>query len=126
MNVAFLCVENSCRSQMAEALAQQIYSDKKIHFFSAGTKPAPVIDHHILEYLKEHGVEWHGKTKTIDQIEKPDIVVTMGCEIDCPYIPGAKIIAWDIEDPKGKDPAAYRHALQEIIKNVKSLSKSFE
>lgn len=60
--------------------------------------------------LKELGIEWKGRPKSFRDIETPDVVVTMGCEVQCPYIPGARMIQWEIPDPKGGSEEEYLEA----------------
>lgn len=121
--IAFLCVENSCRSQIAEALAKNLCNSPNLEFLSAGTNPAGEIDPKALEILQEENIIWHGKPKVISSIEPIDIVVTMGCEVVCPTIPGVKIIAWNIPDPKGKGVEEYRRTLNIIKEKILELLK---
>ncbi|MFO7890495.1 MAG: low molecular weight phosphatase family protein [bacterium] len=107
MKIVFACVENSCRSQIAEALAKKMFADSDFEFFSAGTHPAKKVDEGTISILKQTGIQWKGFPKTFADIDKPDVVVTMGCDVKCPYIPKAKMISWDIPDPKGKNQEEY-------------------
>jgi len=107
MKIAFACVENSCRSQLAEALAKKLYADSGIEFSSAGTHPAKKVDKGVLSMLKDMSIQWKEVPKTFADIDKPDVVVTMGCDVRCPYIPGVKTISWEIPDPKGKSQEQY-------------------
>jgi arsenate reductase len=93
---------------MAEALAKKIVRDNDVEFMSAGSHPTKHIDPGVLKILKEEGIEWTGKPKSFRDIGRPDIVVTMGCDVECPFIPGARTISWDLKDPKGKSMEAYR------------------
>lgn len=124
--VAFLCVGNASRSQMAEALAKKLCPRPNLQFTSAGIQPADEVDPKTLEVLGEEGVNWHGKPKMVSDKEPVDVVVTMGCEVECPAIPGAKIIAWDIPDPKGKDIGEYRRVLSMIKHKVLELLEDME
>jgi arsenate reductase len=74
-----------------------------------------------LKVLRDEGIMWRGKPKGIEDRESIDIAVSMGCEVACPAIPGAKRIDWDIEDPRGKGIEAYRKALSTIKKQVTEL-----
>lgn len=107
MKITFACVENSCRSQIAEAIAKMKFGDKGIEFSSAGTHPAAKVDEGAFALLKKFGISRQGAPKSFADIDKPDIVVTMGCDVRCPYIPGVKTIAWEIPDPKGKSQEQY-------------------
>jgi len=118
VRIAFICVENSCRSQIAEALAKKLCDKPNIEFISMGTHPANEVDPKALKVLQEEGIRWQGKPKIISNKEKIDIMVTMGCDVACPIIPGAKIIAWDIPDPKGKDIQDYRRTLGIIKEKI--------
>ena len=118
MKVAFACVENSCRSQMAEAIANKLFSGQHIEFVSAGTDPAKIVDQGAIKILKQQGIEWTGKPKSFAEIGKPDILITMGCDVECPIMPGVKLIAWDIPDPKGKESEEYLIVLDMIKSNL--------
>lgn len=100
--IVFLCVENACRGQIAEALAKKLCNRPNVEFVSAGTYPVNKIDQKALEVLREEGIIWRGKPKIVPDKESFDVVVTMGCEVECPTILGAKIIAWDIQTQRGK------------------------
>jgi len=119
--IAFLCVGNASRSQMAEALAKKLCPSPKLRFISAGTKPASEVAPETLQVLKEEGITWLGKPKALWDREVVDVVVTMGCEVECPVIAGAKIIAWDIPDSKGKDIGEYRRVLKMIKRRILEL-----
>lgn len=119
--IAFACIENSCRSQMSEALAKLLYGDQDFEFVSFGTSPAAQVDPGAVEALQEEGIEWRGTCKAMEQIEKPDILVTMGCGMTCPYVPGARVFDWELEDPKGKDRQAYQRTIQLIKKKLNDL-----
>lgn len=122
--VLFVCVENSCRSQMAKgffnASAKQAIAD------SAGTQPAQKINPGAIEVMKEKGIDISTsipKTITPEMNEKFDIIVTMGCIQSCPITPGDKTIEWKIDDPKGKDIAFFRQVRDQINEKVKKLIK---
>lgn len=124
--VVFLCVENACRSQIAEALAKKLCNRPNLEFVSAGTHPANEVDQKALEVLREEGIIWRGKPKIVPDKEPVDVVVTMGCEVECPAISGARIIAWDIPEPKGKDIGEYRGILPIIKEKISELLKEME
>jgi protein-tyrosine-phosphatase/ribosomal protein S27E len=121
--IAFVCLGNAARSQMAEALAKKLSNRPNIEFVSMGTDPAREVDPRALEVLKEANIIWHGKPKGLLDKEPIDVVVTMGCEVECPVIPGAKRIDWDIPDPGGKDIEDYRKMLGTIKEKVAQLLK---
>ncbi len=124
MRIAFICRENSCRSQIAEALARTIMPD--IKFMSAGTNPVNEVDSVAIKVLKEMGIDWNGHPKRISEIGKPDIIVTMGCGVECPNIPGIKVVEWNIPDPKGKDIRVYRQVVELIKEKILELKKSLK
>ena len=119
--IAFACVENSCRSQMSEALAKTLYKDQDYEFVSFGTHPADRVDPGAVQALQDEGIEWQGENKTLEQIEKPDILITMGCGMTCPFVPGARVFDWDLEDPKGKGRDAYQKTIGLIKEKLKQL-----
>jgi len=125
--IAFLCVGNASRSQMAEAVARNICPSPKLRFISAGTEPAPEIAPKAVEVLKEEGIAWSGKPKPLPvDTNDIDVVVTMGCGVECPAAPGAKVIAWDIPDPQGKGIAEYRKVMETIKHKVLELLEELE
>ena len=86
--VAFLCVHNSCRSQMAEALGKHLRGND-FEFYSAGTETKPQINQDAVRLMKQlYGIDMEQTqySKTIDKIPMPDIVISMGCDVGCPYI----------------------------------------
>jgi len=122
--VLFVCVENSCRSQMAKgffnAFAKKAIAD------SAGTKPAKQVNPMAVEVMKEKGIDistYVPKTITAEMNEKFDVIVTMGCIQSCPITPGEKTIEWKIDDPRGKDIVFFRKVRDHIEENVKKLIK---
>ena len=121
MKIAFACVENSCRSQMAEALAKKYYPNSGHEFYSFGTHPADQIDGEAIEALKLEGILWAGWNKTINDIDKPDVLITMGCGMTCPYVPGARVFDWDLEDPKSKEKETYQDTIQIIKSKLEKL-----
>lgn len=124
--VAFLCIGNASRSQMAEALARKLCPSPKLRFISGGTQPADEIDPKLQQVLEEEGIAWQGKPKKLSDKEGIDVVVTVGCEVGCPAVPGAKVIAWDIPDPKGKDIGEFRRVLSMIKHKILELLEEME
>jgi protein-tyrosine-phosphatase len=121
--IAFVCLGNSARSQMAEALARRLSKNPNIEFVSMGTRPEQEVDPKALEVLREENITWRGKPKGVQDKEAIDVVVTMGCEVECPAIPDARRIDWDIPDPHGKDIEDYRGTLSIIKEKVTELLK---
>jgi arsenate reductase (thioredoxin) len=104
IKVAFVCVHNSCRSQMAEAISKLLASDV-FEAYSAGTETKPRINQEAVAVIKElYGVDMNiaQKSKLISDIPPVDIVVTMGCNVNCPYLPCENREDWGLEDPTGK------------------------
>ena len=124
--VAFLCIGNASRSQIAEALARKLCPSPKLRFISAGTQPADEIAPKAQQVLAEEGITWRGKPKKLPDKEGIDVVVTMGCAVECPVIPGAKVIAWGIPDPKGKDIGEFRRVLSMIKRKILELLEEVE
>lgn len=120
--IVFACVENSCRSQIAEAIACTLYKGEDTEFASCGTDPADEVDPGALEWVyKESGIAWKGIPKSFSSVKDIDILVTMGCNVKCPYIPGVKTVEWDIPDPKGKSADEYAKVISLINKKVEWL-----
>lgn len=125
--VLFVCIENACRSQMAEAFFNK-YA-KGARAYSAGSKPAKEIDPKTVEVMKEKGMDLAGKAPTGFQPHLSrgfDIIVTMGCKDSCPITPKEKTIDWEIENPKGKPVEKYREVQGIIERKVAELAKRLE
>ena len=121
--VAFICVHNSCRSQIAEALGKH-FAGQKFEFYSAGTETKPQINPDAVRLVKQrYGIDMTEKqfSKTMDQIPVPDIAISMGCDVTCPYIGKAFDENWQLPDPTGKEDAFFLQVIDEIEKRVKSL-----
>lgn len=104
IKVAFVCVHNSCRSQMAEAISKLIASES-YDAYSAGTETKPQINQDAVEVIKKlYGVDMNATqySKLISDIPPVDIVITMGCNVNCPYLPCKYREDWGLEDPSGK------------------------
>jgi len=99
--VLFVCVENACRSQLAEAISNHFFPDQ-LKAFSAGSSPVKEVNPKAIRSLSSIGIAHKGKTKSINQVEEKnyDYIVGMGCGDACPTIPGAQILEWSIPDPK--------------------------
>ena len=126
MKVLFLCAENACRSQIAEAIFRHLAGSGH-SAFSAGTRLAKDIDPLAVEVLKEIGIDVAGqrpKLLTQEMAEQVDKVISMGCIEGCPLV---KIDEdWAIEDPKGKGIEKFRQIRDEISEKVKSLLNNIE
>ena len=102
LNVLFVCVENACRSQLAEQISNRIYGNK-IFAQSAGSQPAKTVNPKAIDSLKRIGIifdEIQPKNVTNFSNERFDYVVTMGCGDECPFFPNTKTLDWNIPDPK--------------------------
>lgn len=121
--VLFVCVENSCRSQMAEGWARHLFGDK-IEAYSAGSKPSGIVNPDAIKVMAEIGIDISGqKSKGFNDlpIKEFDYVITMGCQDSCPFFPAKEHLDWQIEDPKGKGIDVFRRVRDEIGKKVKEL-----
>lgn len=122
--IAFICVHNSCRSQIAEALGKHFMSDK-YDFYSAGTETKPQINQDAVRLMKElYGIDMEKEqySKTIDKIPTPDIAISMGCDVGCPFIGKAFDDNWNLPDPTGKTDDCFIEVIQHIEEKIKSLS----
>lgn len=120
--VLFVCVENSCRSQMAEALARDM-GKGAVEAYSAGSKPSGSINPGAVTAMREIGIEMTGqRSKGFSELGERhfDYVITLGCGDVCPVVPAAQHIHWEIDDPKGKSIDAFRRARDEIMKKVEA------
>ena len=121
--IAFICVHNSCRSQIAEALGKHFASDK-YDFYSAGTEIKPQINQDAVRLMKQlYGIDMQKNqySKTIDKIPPADIVISMGCDVGCPYIGRDFDDNWALEDPTGKSDEVFIHVIEEIARKIKQL-----
>jgi arsenate reductase len=103
-HVLFVCVQNAGRSQMSQALLERA-ADGRHQARSAGTRPADRVHPEVAEAIAELGIGVaHNRPRNLtrDQADWADVVVTMGCGDDCPYIPGTRYIEWDLPDPHGR------------------------
>lgn len=114
--VAFICVHNSCRSQIAEALGKKYASDK-YDFYSAGTETKPQINQdavRIMKKVKGIDMEETQHSKLIEDLPKVDIVITMGCNVQCPIMDCEEMEDWGLEDPTGKEDEAFLEVIRII------------
>ncbi len=123
--VGFICVHNSCRSQMAEALGKHFASDV-FESYSAGTETRPAINQDAVRLIKQHydiDMEATQHSKLIDQIPQLDVVITMGCNVDCPYLPSKHREDWGLDDPSGQDDATFEVIMKTIEEKVLELKE---
>lgn len=126
--VAFICVHNSCRSQMAEALSKLFASDV-FEAYSAGTELKDTINQdavRIINDLYKVDMNKEHKSKLLKDIPSVDIVVKMGCNVVCPFLPAKHIEDWGLEDPTGKSDEEFIKTAKIIEKKVKDLAKRIE
>lgn len=124
-NVAFVCVHNSCRSQVAEALGKHLAGDV-FDSYSAGTETVPRINQDAVRLMKEHygiDMEQTQYSKLVSQLPPVDIVVTMGCNVNCPHLPCQHREDWGLEDPSGKGDEAFEATISAIEEKVLNLKK---
>ncbi|MDO5690275.1 MAG: arsenate reductase ArsC [Tissierellia bacterium] len=121
--VAFICVHNSCRSQMAEALGKHFAADV-FESYSAGTETKPQINQDAVRLIKQiYGIDMERTqhSKLITELPQIDIVVKMGCNVVCPFLPSKHEEDWGLDDPTGKEDIEFRKIIDEIEKKVKNL-----
>ena len=126
--VAFICVHNSCRSQIAEALGKYLASDV-FESFSAGTETKPQINQDAVRIMKElYGIDMEQTqySKLITDIPNPDVAISMGCNVGCPFIGRAFDDNWGLEDPTGKEDKDFRLIIAEIESNILRLKRELE
>ena len=115
--VLFVCIENSCRSQLAEAISNNLFSNHIIAY-SAGSNPSTEINPKAIESLHDIGIIHTGQNKSINDFldSKFDYVIGMGCGDKCPVIPGSTILEWDIPDPKEYEQNNF-NKIRDLIKS---------
>lgn len=118
--VAFICVHNSCRSQIAEALGKLLAPDV-FESYSAGTETKPRINQDAVRLMKqEYGVDMEASqySKLLSEIPRVDVVITMGCNVQCPFLPCFHREDWGLDDPTGKSDEAFLDVIREIERKV--------
>jgi arsenate reductase (thioredoxin) len=119
----FVCLHNAGRSQMSQALFERAASGRH-RALSAGTRPADKVHPEAVEAMAELGIDIDGRTPralTRELAEQADVVVTMGCGDECPYIPGKRYVDWELNDPKGRPLEEVRATRDEIARRVEAL-----
>jgi arsenate reductase len=122
--VLFSCVHNAGRSQMAAALFACSADPAKARATSAGTRPAERVHPEVIEVLAGIGIDvTDARPRKLDDAltREADLLVTMGCGEECPWVPGLEVVDWEIEDPKGKPPERVREIRDEISRRVRAL-----
>lgn len=121
--VAFICVHNSCRSQIAEALGKHL-AQNTFESYSAGTEVKPQINPDAVRLMKEvYGIDMEETqySKLIADIPAPDVVITMGCNVVCPCLPAKKKEDWGLEDPTGESDEEFRNTIAQIEEKILKL-----
>ena len=122
--IAFICVHNSCRSQIAEALGRHLAGDI-FESYSAGTETKPQINQDAVRLMKEMydiDMEAEGQhSKLVSEIPEADIAISMGCNVGCPFIGRAFDDNWGLEDPTGKSDDEFKIVIGKIEKKIKQL-----
>lgn len=123
--VAFICVHNSCRSQIAEALGKKLASDV-FESYSAGTETKPRINQDAVRLMKKtHGIDMEATqySKLLSGIPEVDVVITMGCNVRCPYLPCSHREDWGLDDPTGMPDEAFLKTIHLIEEKVLELKE---
>ncbi len=123
--VAFICVHNSCRSQMAEALGKRLAADA-FESCSAGTETKPHINRDAVRLMKQvYGIDMEVSqhSKLLEDLPPVDIVITMGCNVHCPTLPCTHREDWGLDDPSGKEDEAFLFTMRLIEEKVMDLRR---
>lgn len=123
--VAFICVHNSCRSQIAEALGKHLASDV-FESYSAGTETKPRINQDAVRLMKaKYGIDMEREqySKLLSEIPPVDVVITMGCNVSCPFLPCKLREDWGLEDPTGKSDEFFLETINKIEQKVLELKE---
>ena len=122
-HVLFVCLHNAGRSQMSQALFERAAAGRH-EAASAGTAPADHVHPEVVEVMRELDLDVSGRTPrllTTELAQWADLIVTVGCGDECPYVPGKHYLDWDLPDPKGKPPEEVRATRDEIRDRVERL-----
>jgi arsenate reductase (thioredoxin) len=126
--VLFVCKQNAGRSQMSQALFTRAAAGRH-HALSAGTTPANQVHTEVLTVMSELGIDLSDRTPqllTRELAEQTDLVITMGCGDECPFIPGKRYLDWELTDPAGRTLDEVRAVRDEIDRRVTSLVKELD
>lgn len=124
LKIAFMCVHNSCRSQIAEALGKKFMSDR-YDFYSCGTELKPQINQDAVRVIKDMyqiDMEQNQYSKLVQDIPQVDIAISMGCNVTCPYVGKSFDDNWNLDDPTGKSDDEFIKIIKEIEKKIKKLN----
>ena len=123
--VAFVCVHNSCRSQIAEALGKKLASDV-FESYSAGTELKDYINQDAVRIMKKlHGIDMEltQYNKLLIDIPRPDVVIFMGCNVSCPIVPGQYTENWGLDDPTGQSDEVFEEIIRIIEEKMMQLKQ---
>ena len=123
--VTFICVHNSCRSQMAEALGKKLCADV-FESYSAGTETNPQINPDAVRLMKQvHGIDMEQTqySKLLSELPEIEIVITMGCNVQCPFLPCSHREDWGLNDPSGKEDEAFLYTMRRIEEKLLDLKR---
>ena len=126
--VAFICVHNSCRSQIAEALGKKLAADV-FESYSAGTETKPQINQDAVRLMKAvHGIDMEQKQygKLLSELPVIDVVVTMGCNVQCPTLPCTHREDWGLDDPTGQPDEVFLDTIRQIETKILDLKARLE
>ena len=118
--VAFICVHNSCRSQIAEALGKKLAGDV-FESYSAGTETKPRINQDAVRLMKQvHGIDMEATqySKLLSDIPEVDVVITMGCNVQCPFLPCSRREDWGLDDPTGQSDEVFLGTISQIEQKI--------
>ena len=124
--VAFICVHNSCRSQIAEALGKKL-ACVVFESYSAGTETKPRINQDAVRLMKQvHGINMEETqySKLLSDIPEVDVVITMGCNVQCPFLPCSHREDWGLDDPTGKNDEIFLETIRKIEQKVLELKET--
>lgn len=126
--VAFVCVHNSCRSQMAEAIGKK-FASNVFESYSAGTETKPQINQDAVRLIKERydiDMEATQHSKLLTDLPPIDIVIKMGCNVVCPYLPSRYVEDWGLDDPSGKSDEEFMAIIDKIEAKIKKLADTIK
>jgi arsenate reductase len=121
--ILFACVHNGGRSLAGKVLTEH-YGADAVEARSAGSEPGDALNPAVVAVLRERGLSTEHeapKLLTRDGVEEADLVITMGCGEACPYVPGKRIVDWELDDPKGQDVETVRRIVEQIDERVRAL-----
>ncbi|MFC5381072.1 hypothetical protein [Aquipuribacter nitratireducens] len=122
-SVLYACVHNGGRSLAATVLTRHLAGDA-VEVRSAGSEPGDSLNPVVVEVLHERGLSTEGEHPSLltrDGVAAADVVVTMGCGEQCPFVPGTRYLDWELDDPKGQDLDTVRRIVHEVEAHVRGL-----